>query len=69
MWKRVIVRAKALVAFELSLFCKLGIITALKLGHGVMAVDDPEGCQETEGDLHIRVPLDSPHARMETLAA
>ncbi|GFS40391.1 hypothetical protein Acr_00g0068270 [Actinidia rufa] len=65
--EEIIVRAKALVASELSLFSKLGIITALKLGRGAMAADDPEGCQETEGDLHVRVPPDSPHARMETL--
>ena len=27
----------------------------------------PEGCQGTEGDLHVRVPSDSPHFRMEML--
>ena len=38
-------------------------ITALKARARII----PEECQGTEGDLHIRVPSDSPHARMKTL--
>ena len=33
-----------------------------------MAGGIPKGCQGTEGDLHVRVPSDSPHAQMEMLA-
>ena len=45
--KTIAVRAKAIVTFELSLFSKLGIITALEFGRGAMASGNPERCQET----------------------
>ncbi|PSS07753.1 Phosphoglycerate kinase [Actinidia chinensis var. chinensis] len=59
-----IVRAKAIVTFKLSLFSKLGIITALELGRGVGS--NPKRYQETKGNLHVRLPPDSLHAGMET---
>ncbi|GFS42829.1 hypothetical protein Acr_00g0081930 [Actinidia rufa] len=49
-------RAKAIITSELSLFSKLGIITVLKLGRWATVGGNPEGCQGTKGDLHIRVP-------------
>ncbi|GFY81823.1 growth-regulating factor 3 [Actinidia rufa] len=55
--KTTTVRAKALVTSGLSLFSKLGIITAMELGRGAMADGNPERCQETEGDLYVRVLL------------
>ncbi|GFY99384.1 hypothetical protein Acr_13g0007850 [Actinidia rufa] len=66
--KTIVARAKTIVTFELYLFSKLRIITVLRLGCGATVDDNLEGCQETEGDLHVRVTLDRPHTRMETSA-
>ena len=30
---------------------------------------DPEGCQETKGDVHIETSFNSPHAQIETSTA
>ncbi|GFZ03798.1 hypothetical protein Acr_16g0004220 [Actinidia rufa] len=66
--KTTVVRVKAIVTFKASLFIKLRIIIALELGCGATAGNNPERCQETEGDLHVRVPPDSYHAGIETSA-
>ncbi|GFY83317.1 hypothetical protein Acr_03g0000910 [Actinidia rufa] len=39
-----------------------------KLGRGATAGGVPKGYQGTEGDLHVRVPSDSPHARTKMSA-
>ncbi|GFZ19713.1 hypothetical protein Acr_28g0004180 [Actinidia rufa] len=53
-------RAKVIVTSKLLLFSKLGSISALELGRGVTADDNPKGCQETEGNLHVEISSDSP---------
>ncbi|GFS37157.1 hypothetical protein Acr_00g0050270 [Actinidia rufa] len=64
--KTTAVRAETIVSADLSLLSKLGAITALELGRAATADGNPKGYQETEGDLHISVLLDSPHAQIET---
>ncbi|GFY89587.1 plant U-box 26 [Actinidia rufa] len=67
--------ARVEISAKLSLQSKAQGTSAPKLG-AVITGDNypqwpaanPEMCQETKGDLHVRVPLDSPHARMETSA-
>ncbi|GFY87209.1 hypothetical protein Acr_05g0008480 [Actinidia rufa] len=66
--KTTVVRAEAIVSAELSLLSKLGAITALELGCGATTSVNPKGCQEIEGDLHVSVLPDSPHAQIETSA-
>ncbi|GFZ15027.1 hypothetical protein Acr_24g0012170 [Actinidia rufa] len=61
-----IVRAKAFVTYKVPLLNELGTILRWKLGRGATADSIPKGCHGTEGDLNVRVPSDSPHARMET---
>ncbi|GFZ03885.1 hypothetical protein Acr_16g0005090 [Actinidia rufa] len=62
--KTTVVRANAIGISELSLFSKLGIITALELGRGVGS--NPKRYQETKRDLHVKLPPDSLHTGMET---
>ena len=61
------VRAKVIPTPELSLLSKLGRVTKLELGQETVASGNLEGCHGIEGDLHIEVLFDNPHARIETL--
>ena len=61
-----IVRAKATITFELSLFGKFGGLTTPEFGRGTTVGGDPEGCQWIEGDLHVETSFDSLHTWIET---
>ena len=58
------VRAKATPTPELSLIRKLGRVTKFKPGRGTTVGGNPNECQGIEGNLHVEVPSDSPHARI-----
>ena len=62
------VRVKATSMPKLSLLSKLDRVTKFKSGRRTTVSSNLEGCQETEGDLHVKVFSDNPHARMETSA-
>ena len=59
-------RAKAIPMPEQSLFNKLDRVIKLKPERGATVGGNPKGCQGTECDLHVEVPSDRPHARIET---
>ena len=59
-------RAQAIVIYELLLFSKLGIITALLVEQVATTGNNPKGRQRTKGGLHVKVPSDSPHTRAGT---
>ena len=55
------VQDKATPTPELLLFSKLDKVTESEPRRGATVGGNPEGCQETEGDLHVKVSSDSPH--------
>ncbi|GFZ18612.1 sulfate transmembrane transporter [Actinidia rufa] len=61
-----IVRAKAIITPELSLFRKFGRIVVPKFGQETTADEDPKACQEIEGNLHNEVSSSSSHAWIKT---
>ncbi|GFY81680.1 hypothetical protein Acr_01g0014880 [Actinidia rufa] len=50
------------------LFSELKTLTALQAWMKGNGRDNPKRCLGTKGDVHVRVPSDSPHTLMETSA-
>ncbi|GFY87332.1 peptidase family M48 family protein [Actinidia rufa] len=61
------IRAKATITLELSLFSKVGGVTAPEFEPGVTIGSDCEACQGTKSNLHDEASFDSSHAQDKTL--
>ena len=60
------IQAKVNIFLELSLFSKLGRVTASKFDWGAMVGGDPKGYQGTKDNLHSEISSNNPHVWIET---